>query len=243
MFFVQDEESKLLLEKFGVKKVEISGDTRFDRVTDTVNRDEEIPGMSEFKSANKLLVFGSAWGKETEFAIEISKRMPNGWKMLFAPHEIKATKIDEFIKSAAGSKVLFSELEKNNGGDKDILVLNTVGHLARLYKYADVAVVGGGFTDGIHNILEPLVFGVPVFFGPNHLKFSEGQLAINNGVGEELSDFNTFQNSFLNLASNSKLLDTKREKAKLFVQNRRGATEKIAKFLNKIGQIISCQIY
>jgi 3-deoxy-D-manno-octulosonic-acid transferase len=242
MFFVQNALSKELLESHGISKVEISGDTRFDRVLNTVNADEEIQFLEQFKYNQKIMIFGSAWKHETEFALKILKQLPEDWKVIFAPHEINDQKIEQFISDSNEECVKFTELDNANSQFAKVLVLNTVGHLARIYKYTDIAIVGGGFNDGIHNILEPLAFGVPVFFGKNHYGFNEAKETIDRGIGFEVESFDQFVNKALNLMnSNEELKKVQSASAKYIVDNG-GATNKISAFLNKLGQIISCQI-
>lgn len=242
MFFVQDEPSKLLLQNAGITKVEVSGDTRYDRVLDSVVKNEDIPFVSEFKNGQKILVFGSAWQKEAEFALKFLEFLPNGWKVVYAPHEINDARIDAFTRKLSVEWVSFTSLTMSNAKSSKVLVVDTVGHLARLYKYANLAVIGGGFNDGIHNILEPLAFGVPVAFGPKHKGFMEGGISIAQDIGYEIESFNGLHSWLMKCINDPSVLEGKRNKAKKFVQNNSGATQKVSQFLNKIGQIISCQI-
>ena len=242
MFFVQNELSKQLLESHGISKVEISGDTRFDRVLNTVNANEDIKFLDAFKNNHKILIFGSAWKQETEFALKVIKNLPEDWKMIFAPHEINDQKIDQFIASTEMECVKFTELNNSNGSYAKVLVLNTVGHLARMYRYTDIAFVGGGFNDGIHNILEPLAFGVPVFFGKNHYGFSEAQEAMNRGIGFEVSSYEQFERKLESLMNSDNDLNRVQSDCTNYIVSNGGATMKISKLLNKLGQIISCQI-
>jgi len=242
MFFVQDEKSKSLLENHEIKQVEVSGDTRFDRVLETKHCNEVIPEVEQFKSGSKILIFGSAWKTETEFAENILNKLPDNWKLIYAPHEIDMNKIDELCLRWGDGCVRFSEFSVAEFSKAKVLIIDTIGHLARSYKYTDVAFVGGGFTDGIHNILESLAFGVPVFFGPKHSSFWEANDAISNGVGFEVSEYIEFETKFLEMADNSSDLTKISDMSTLFVSERAGATKVVSEFLNKIGQIISCQI-
>ncbi len=242
MFFVQNELSKKLLENHGISKVEISGDTRFDRVLNTVKMNEEIAFLDGFKDNHKVLIFGSAWQEETEFALKLIEKLPPNWKVIFAPHEINSQKISRFISDCSKVCVKFTDLDKSKGSQSKVLVLNTVGHLARMYKYTDVAFVGGGFDDGIHNILEPLAFGVPVFFGKNHYGFDEAQEAMNRGIGFEVNNYEQFESKVLSFMLANSDLDEVQSACTTYIINGSGATNKISKLLNKLGQIISCQI-
>lgn len=233
-FFVQDECSLEILRQHGLYQAQLSGDTRFDRVAESYKKNEEIPLIEKFTAGSKTLIFGSAWGKETEFAIKFIGIIPEGWKVLFAPHEINAIKIEDFRNSIEENSVLFSEANDCTSLNSRVMVLNTVGHLARSYKYVDVAVVGGGFTDGIHNILEPLAFGVPVAFGPIHNKFWEGKESIQNGVGFEINNEVDFLNFISKFVESRAYLKETSLKARMFIQNRTGATQVITKYVSKL---------
>ena len=242
MFFVQNELSKQLLLNHGLSKVEISGDTRFDRVMNTVKADEDINFLDSFKNNQKILIFGSAWKQETEFALKIIGKLPEEWKVIFAPHEINSQKVDGFISRSGVECVKFTELNNTNGVQARLLVLNTVGHLARMYKYTDIAFVGGGYDDGIHNILEPLAFGVPVFFGKNHYGFNEAEETMNRGVGFEVSSYDQFEGKLVSLMNSEVKLNEVQSDSANYIVSSSGATTKVSTFLNKLGQIISCQI-
>jgi 3-deoxy-D-manno-octulosonic-acid transferase len=242
MFFVQDKNSRDLLFEKGINKVEISGDTRFDRVLETANSSEDLPWLAEFKDGYQVLIFGSAWSTETEFAIQIVQNLPAGWKVIFAPHEIHGDKIIEFKNTIKEASVLYTDLNLQNAVESKVLIVNTVGHLARMYKYADIAIIGGGFDDGIHNILEPLTFGVPVFFGPNHDGFHEAEAAISNEIGFEIKSWEELKKNIYPLFNSKEKLEEIQSNSIRFIEDGTGATNIIAQFLNKIGQIISCQI-
>lgn len=228
MFFVQNKESKALLNSIGISQVLVSGDTRFDRVLETKAQHEEIIKIKEFKGDNKLLVFGSAWGMETQCLLHILKELPADWKVLYAPHEIDEAKLDKIARSVAMECTYFSKFETPGA---QMMFLDTIGHLARAYKYAHLAVVGGGFIDGIHNILEPLAFGVPVFFGPNHTKFWEAKAAINAGVGFEFGDYQELKAAIVPLIQSPERQKNISEKASQFVIDNAGATTLICDFI------------
>ena len=233
-FFVQDKISETLLIENGIQQVEISGDTRFDRVKDTVQVNESISDISQFKTNSRVIIFGSAWEKEEEFAVQLIDSLPTGWKVIYAPHEINNRKIEKFRQEIRLNSILYTELKNEGGNDSRVLILNTIGHLARTYKYADVAVVGGGFIDGIHNILEPLSFGAPVVFGPNHKKFWEGNAAIENNVGFEVKSKDEFMDMIIPLLSTIENDDSIKEKSQQFILERTGATDKICSYLDEV---------
>jgi len=241
-FFVQEQNSKDLLLQRGIEKVIVSGDTRFDRVYETMITNERLPEVEIFKGSTKVLIFGSAWQKETEFALQIINLLPPNWKVIYAPHEIDLKKMQEFENQLNCQFIRFSELIDFIGEDSKVLIVDTVGHLARIYKYGDFALVGGGFDDGIHNILEPLTFNVPVCFGPNHSGFGEAKDAMASGVGFEINSFGDFENKFNYYNRNQDELELIKVKCENFIHERRGATAIISQYINKLAKSISSQI-
>lgn len=236
MFFVQDDYSLKLLKEYNVSKVIVAGDTRFDRVYQTYLNSESFSLLQEFKKDHKVLIFGSAWAKETQMAVKIISQLPEGWKVIYAPHEIDPEKIQDFQNEIAIRSTLFTTMELSDALEAKVLILNTIGHLARCYKYSDVAVIGGGFTDGIHNILEPLVFGVPVAFGPIHEKFWEAEEAIEHKVGFVITNQRDFLGFFSIFSKSENTSDEISVKCHEFIIDRIGATKKIGKYLNGLVQ-------
>lgn len=174
--FVQDKNSLELLKTIGFKNVNIVGDTRFDRVLDVKKESDPVPEVATFKARNKLLIAGSTWPKDDELVIETFKALKDGnTKLLIAPHEIGEGFINDLIKKLQKNDLSYSVFSDGIRQESDVLILNTMGMLSRVYYYADLSYIGGGFDDGIHNILEPAVYGCPVVFGgtADHQKFNE----------------------------------------------------------------------
>ena len=173
-FFVQNEESYQLLQNIDIKNVTITGDTRFDRVYAISQQNERLDFMEAFKADKKLLVVGSSWQPDEQVVHQIYDFIKNDYKVVFAPHVISKEHIN-FIKLLFSEEkmVCFSERTDQNLAEYNLFVVDTIGLLSRIYKYADVAMVGGGFETGLHNTLEAAVFGIPVFFGPRYAKFNE----------------------------------------------------------------------
>lgn len=234
MFFVQDKESESLLKSKSIFNVQISGDTRFDRVIRTVKDNDDLSFMQSFRDQNKVLIFGSAWERETDYFLRIMGQIPEEWKVIYAPHEINENKLSNIENRLNIDSIRYSELNENNALESKVLLVDTVGHLARMYKYADVAFVGGGYRDGIHNILEPLSFGNPVFFGSNHKGFGEGKESIEEGIGIEVTGYADFENQLLKWINNPDQLLETQLKSKTYIQERVGATEKIVDYLSKL---------
>ena len=191
-FFVQNEESKQLLNSIGIHQVEVCGDTRFDRVYAIANQPYTLDFVQQFKQDRKLIVAGSTWGPDEELLSELFARL-NGYKLIVAPHEI--TRKAEVLKTFGQFKtVLYTESSDENLKNADILVVDTIGMLSKIYKYSDISYIGGAFKTGLHNILEAAVFGVPLFFGPHYSKFNEAVMLVRKKgafpihSAEEMSD-------------------------------------------------------
>jgi 3-deoxy-D-manno-octulosonic-acid transferase len=187
--FVQENSSEILLKSIGIKNVIISGDTRLDRVSKIKSEGMSLPLMHNFKGKHKVLVCGSSWPSDEKLIFEFFKNYlkQNDWKLIIAPHEIVKHKIAT-LKSmfeASASTLLYSEITDNVWLENTrIIIIDNLGMLNKIYAYADLAYIGGGFGKGIHNILEAAVYGIPVFFGPNNHKFQEA-LALKN-IGQAI---------------------------------------------------------
>jgi 3-deoxy-D-manno-octulosonic-acid transferase len=171
--FVQDKPSLELLKAHGISHVSVAGDTRFDRVYDLFSQAKQLPLIEEFvEGAGKVIVAGSTWPKDEELLVGYLKLHPDV-KLILVPHEIHAAHIMGISKLLDGKFVRFTEANTTNIHTTNCLVVDTIGMLSSIYRYANVAYIGGGFGTGIHNTLEAAVYGVPVLFGPNYLKFRE----------------------------------------------------------------------
>lgn len=177
-FFVQDENSKALLNSIKFTNVTVSGDTRFDRVYEITKQNNQLSFIDEFKSNKHTLVAGSTWKEDEELLVDyINNIASKNEKFIIAPHNINSEDIQKLKNSIAKKTVLFSEMKNQNLKNLEefqIFIIDTVGILTKIYSYADVAYVGGGFTkSGVHNVLEPATFGIPIVIGPNYHKFNE----------------------------------------------------------------------
>ena len=228
-FFVQYESSKTLLQKIGFANVTISGDTRYDRVSEILERDNNLPFVEEFKNDKVTVVFGSSWPKdEALFADFINTSADT--KFIIAPHTIGADHIADIKNSLTKKVVLFSEKEGKNLAEYDVLIINTIGILTKIYSYADVAYVGGGFgTAGLHNILEPAAFGVPIIIGPNHQKFPEAVALVNMGGCLAVKDKTEMNDALSSLVHNDDYRWETGHVAGTFVSMNRGAVNIILK--------------
>lgn len=173
-FFVQNSESLELLHKVQITNAMITGDTRFDRVSAIAAQNESLPFMDDFKHNSRLIVAGSSWAPDELLLSDVFAQATPQYKIVIAPHLIDKEHINSIKKQFSNYSVCcFSEKEGKTLSDFDVLIVDTIGLLSKIYKYADVAYVGGAFATGLHNTLEAAVFGIPVFFGPKYHKFNE----------------------------------------------------------------------
>lgn len=229
-FFVQHQKSAHILESHGISNFSIVGDTRFDRVYQIANQKIEIPWIENFKGLKKILVLGSTWGNDEEIFLNFLRtELPTTWKAVIIPHEINQQNIIHFKEFFNENVTFYSE---GINPKAKILVVDAVGFLSQIYAYADVAYVGGGFNkSGVHNTLEPAVFGIPIMIGPCHEKFNEVQTLIKNHIIFPVGNRQEFQETFKFIQSQNPS-DFKKRSKEVFSQNL-GATEKILDFLNE----------
>ncbi|MFW5820610.1 MAG: 3-deoxy-D-manno-octulosonic acid transferase, partial [Bacteroidota bacterium] len=188
-FFVQDKQSLELLNHLNIYNVSITGDTRFDRVYEISRVSKEYPGVELFKQNKKILIAGSTWEKDEDLLIRYINHSDEGLKFILAPHEINAKKIYHLISEIEASAVKFTDEDKSLFAGSKVMIIDTIGHLSSIYKYGDVAYIGGGFGSGIHNILEAATYHLPVVFGPNYHKFNEAVELIDKKAAFSISDY------------------------------------------------------
>jgi 3-deoxy-D-manno-octulosonic-acid transferase len=195
-FFLQDPHSGELLSSIGFKNWTVSGDTRFDRVQQTALATTIIPEIEIFKHDKPLLVIGSGWKEDMDVLIPFINNFSNELKIIYAPHEIRDSEILSIEKSFAKKSLRFSTFNSTDAIISNVLIIDNIGMLSSIYKYADFAYVGGAFGHGLHNILEPAVFGTPIFFGPKIKKFPEAGWLISLGYAKSISSTETFTQEF-----------------------------------------------
>jgi 3-deoxy-D-manno-octulosonic-acid transferase len=231
-FFVQNESSKLLLQKLGYKNVKISGDTRFDRVVSILERDNSLDFIKQFKNNTITIVIGSSWPKDESLLVNYINQTNEKVKFIIAPHNIKVEQIQELKNSITKKTVLFSEKENTNLSNYDVLIVDTIGILTKIYSYAEIAYVGGGFGNpGIHNILEPATFGIPIIVGPNFTNFAEAVALVHQEGCVCVANQNELNDAFSNLISNENIRHEKGHICSTFVQMNKGATNVIMKHI------------
>ncbi|QBZ96775.1 3-deoxy-D-manno-octulosonic acid transferase [Flavobacterium sangjuense] len=231
-FFVQNESSKLLLQKLGFNNVKISGDTRFDRVVAILERDNSLDFIKQFKNNTTTIVIGSSWPKDESLLVNYINQTNEKVKFIIAPHNIKSEQIQELKNSISKKVILFSEKENTDLSDYDVLIVDTIGILTKIYSYADIAYVGGGFGNpGVHNILEPATFGIPIIVGPNFSHFAEAVALVHQEGCVSIANQNELNDAFSNLISNEDIRHEKGHICSTFVQMNKGATDVILKHI------------
>ena len=229
-FFVQNEKSKKLLQSLGKTNVSISGDTRFDRVATILEKDNSLDFISQFKDNKTTIVIGSSWPKDENLLIDFINSNAMKIKFIIAPHNIKKEQIQQLKSSITKKTVLFTEKEGQNLADFDVFIIDTVGILTKIYSYADIAYVGGGFGNpGVHNLLEPATFGVPIVIGPNYSHFPEATALVNIEGCSVITNAKELKETFINLIRNDDIRNEKGHICETFVQMNKGATSIILK--------------
>ena len=224
--FVQDEKSKELLAEIGVERVVVAGDSRFDRVSAIAECAERVDVIERFKGDARLFVAGSTWGPDEDILLPLINENPE-IKFVVAPHEMEEARIERLLREVKGGAVRYTKLSEESFADKQVLVLDTVGLLSRVYGSADWAYVGGGFGAGIHNTLEAAVYGLPVAFGPKYQKFKEACDLIELSVGCSVKSSEELMAWFDDLKCDAEYLARLSALAKLYVGKHRGATARV----------------
>ncbi|MFV8440889.1 3-deoxy-D-manno-octulosonic acid transferase [Flavobacterium sp. LB2P44] len=229
-FFVQNETSKKLLYQLGKTNVIVSGDTRFDRVAAILEKDNSLDFMSQFKNNTPTIVVGSSWPKDENLIVPFINSNSYKIKFIIAPHNIKDEQIQLLKNSITKKVVLFSEKDGKNLADYDVFIINTIGILTKIYSYADIAYVGGGFGNpGVHNLLEPATFGVPILIGPNYSHFAEATALVNMEGCMAINTQKELKEAITNLIMNDDIRHEKGHICSTFVQMNKGATTIILK--------------
>ena len=239
-FFVQNEESKRLLEGIGITAVDVVGDTRFDRVLQIKEAAKQLPiceafrtGVASSQSADvphhdfKVFVAGSSWPPDENIFIPFFNEHKD-WRLLIAPHVIAEEHLKLILSLIKDKKVVrYTQTTPEEAADADVLIIDCFGLLSSMYNYGDVAYIGGGFGVGIHNTLEAAVWNMPVIFGPNNKKFQEAQGLLKSGGGFEINTYEDFSGLMGSLMNDETFLKQAGDKAGAFVAHLAGATDKV----------------
>lgn len=233
-FFVQNESSLSLLKQLKFTNVTLAGDTRFDRVATILEQNNTLNFIDTFKDNKKTIVIGSSWPKDEDVLIDYINTCTLDVKFIIAPHNIKANEILALHQKIIKKTVLFSEKENIDLAHFDVFIIDTIGLLTKIYAYADIAYVGGGFGNpGVHNLLEPATFGVPIIIGPNYSHFAEATSLVKEGGCIAIHSKSEVETIFNHLLNNPKEQMEKGEICAKFVQNNKGATTTILNYLNQ----------
>jgi len=229
-FFVQDEDSKLLLQKININNVSVSGDTRFDRVWANAQQPKSFPVIEEFGKGHKVFVAGSTWPQDEEIVAKLAAGYPD-WKFIIAPHEISEEKITRLMEQLPpGSSIRHSQLTTDYS--PQTLIIDNIGMLSSLYQYGDIAYIGGGFGAGIHNTLEAAAFGLPVIFGPNYDKFKEARDLVELRLGFSINNESELKKIAAYLTGDELRYQPVSQKIKAYIREHIGATEMIIGYID-----------
>lgn len=231
-FFLQDENSKKILESIDFKNSSVVGDTRFDRVSKILNQNNTLNFINKFKNNQYTIVAGSTWKEDEELLVNyINNNALDDEKMIIAPHNIQNDAVLGLKKSIHKKTVLFSEKEGKNMAEYQVLIVDTIGILTKIYAAANVAYVGGGLKTGLHNILEPATFGIPVVIGNKFNKFKEAVDLVNLKGCISICNQNEFSSIFTKLKKDEDFRKSTGNINKKYIQEHLGATQKIMNYL------------
>ena len=225
--FVQNEESKRLLNKHGIDCVTVVGDTRLDRVIDIKDAAAPLPLVEQFVAGSPCFIAGSSWGPDEEIYI-LYLAQQDDWKLIIAPHVISAVhlkSINKLLEDNGLKAINYSDLEagKSTITDERVMIVDCFGKLSSIYRYGKIALVGGGFGVGIHNVPEAAVYGIPVLFGPNNRKFKEAQDLKQCGGAFEYQDEQSFAAIMDTFINNPQTIDEAGKKAGKYINGNAGA--------------------
>lgn len=228
--FVQDEASKALLNRFHIDEVEVTGDTRFDRVSEIAAQAKDIELVDRFAKNSKVLMAGSTWPEDEQLLARYVEEHEDV-KLVLVPHEIDEEHLHRIFQIFQGQFVRYTQANAMNIRHTRVIVVDTMGLLSSLYRYADVAYIGGGFGVGIHNTLEAAVYGIPVLFGPNYQRFREAVGLIEAGASRSVSNYNELRDGLDDAFARQAEMGAQ---SKAFVAKGCGATMRILRSLKLI---------
>jgi 3-deoxy-D-manno-octulosonic-acid transferase len=229
--FVQDEQSVRLLSSININNVTLSGDTRFDRVIQIAAESKPIEFVEKFIHGRFTIICGSTWGKDEDLLAQYVNSTNLNTCFIIAPHEIHSSRIRELQDKIHRRSLLLSQFKNDSNTDSEVLIIDNIGMLSSLYRYGQVAYIGGGFGAGIHNILEAAVYGIPVVFGPKYDKFREARELIADGGAFTVSSYNEFEELFLTFQKDNSRLMKASDAARKYVEKNVGSTDKILTYL------------
>ncbi len=229
--FVQNQSSFDILQKFGFENVSISGDTRLDRVAQIARNSAELPKLVNFCEGSKVIVAGSTWPEDEVLFLKFVNECKHAVKFVVAPHEVNAESLERIASQLLRPYIFYSaNSTMQQLKEADVLIADGYGYLVSVYRYAKIAYVGGGFTSGIHSILEPAVYGMPVVFGPDYQKFHEALEMIQLEAAHSVASYEELYNLFESYLTDPERLAKESRFASQYVESNCGATEQIVRY-------------
>lgn len=221
--FVQNEPSSNLLTNYGIGNVTITGDTRYDTVYNNSRNHQPNQIIATFTKDHTTIIAGSCWEKEEELLAKHIASCKQSFKYIFAPHDVSKKHVEHIERLLNNNCIKYSEVNKNNINEHNVLIIDNIGILAHAYYYTDFAFIGGGFSNALHNVLEPACFGNIVLFGPKHQKFHEAQEMIDANCAFEIQSYSSLEASINQGLVN---LNTYKNNSTNYILNKKGATQK-----------------
>lgn len=234
-FFVQNESSEQLLRSIGKQNITMTGDTRFDRVYSIAMHKQPFPLIEKFCAGDKVFIGGSTWKDDEDVILPLTLKNRLNIKLIIAPHDVSRERIESITGRLKRPFILYSEMNEGNVSDKEILIIDSVGILSQLYQYATLSFIGGGFGGSIHNIQEPITFGVPVFFGPGYHKFKEATDLVNLGGAFCIHTAKELETKVVEILSDPEKHRRLSSICRNYVEENRGATRIIMTYLKTAG--------
>jgi len=229
--FVQNQESFDILHKYGFINVSVSGDTRLDRVGEIADAAPRLDKLEIFCGGQKPIIAGSTWKEDEDLFIPYVNKCQPGQKFIIAPHEVNPQSLERVCSALEKSYVFYSTASPQELTDANVLIVDGYGYLVSVYRYGAFAYVGGGFTSGIHSILEPAAFGLPVIIGPDYQKFQEAHDMLSLGAATCINNYEELEIQIDNYRSNPDALIAASAAARNYVDQNRGASKEIVKYL------------
>jgi len=232
-FFVQNDESVKLLKSINITNCVRAGDTRFDRVNEMVKRGEQIPVVEKFKGDGKVMVIGSCWQEDFDVLLPFINENAYHLKFIIAPHEITESFLSTIENAIHGECVRYSKAQQRNVEECQVMIIDNIGMLGKLYRYGEFAFVGGAFGKGLHNILEAACYGIPILFGnKNYQKFQEAVDLINRGGAFDIGDYRDLKSKY-EIINTPQTFLLACEVTRQYVEENLGATEKVIQYCKK----------
>ena len=229
--FVQNQESFNILHQYGFKNVSICGDTRLDRVGEIADAAPKLDKLEIFCGGQKAIIAGSTWKEDEDLFIPYLNKCQSGQKFVIAPHEVTPQSLERICSALEKPYAFYSTASHDELLNAEVLIVDGYGYLVSVYRYGMLAYVGGGFTSGIHSILEPAVFGLPVIFGPDYQKFQEAHDMLSLGAASCVYNYEELENQIDSYLANPEKLRTASALARGYVNKNRGASKEIVKYL------------